>query len=165
MVSHGKQNKMSVELTEKQELFCLYMYTIGSESFGNGVKSVKRAGYKGSDLVLRGVACENTTKPNIKTRKQEIQAKTVGKIEHNTDIAIKLLFADYENLATRALKGDTAAIGARTAIMKELNEITGQHKQIFIDKTPQQRELSIAEQELADEFVAFKQRQRMKGTG
>lgn len=101
----------------------------------------------------------------VKQAIARIDAKTSEKIEHNQEIAIKKLYADYENLETAALRGNIAAIQARTAIIRELNEITGQHKKIFIDKTPQQRELDESQALLADEFIAWKQRKRLKGAG
>jgi len=76
------------KLTEKQALFSKLMFTIGTQTFSNGVKSARKAGYKGSYGTLNQVARENLQKPLIIAEKQRIQAKTAKKVEKNRDYCI-----------------------------------------------------------------------------
>jgi len=77
------------QLTEKQTLFAKYMYTPGSESFGNGRKSAKRAGYKGNSLALRQRAHECVTNRNVLSLKKQIQAESAKKARITRDYLIK----------------------------------------------------------------------------
>ena len=76
-------------LTEKQALFCKYMFTVDSKSIGNGTESARRGGYKGTDSCLAVVAYENIRKPKIIAEKQRIQAETVEKLNIDRDYCIK----------------------------------------------------------------------------
>ena len=127
-------------LTQKQELFSIAMFTIGSEFFGNGTASARKAGYKGSEDVLATVAKENIRKPQIIARKHVIQAKVAKIVQYNNAIALDMLTSDYARLAKKAAAGDIQAIQARTAISRELNACTGQH---VINVNSQNKTLSI----------------------
>ena len=116
-------------ISEKQSLYSKYMFTSGSESFGNGVKSARKAGYKGNDNILRAIASQNLTKLNIRAEKQRIQAETNKSFKHNRDIAINKLYTDYDYLETGAKAGNIQAIQARTAIVRELSAISNLHSQ------------------------------------
>ena len=84
-----------------------------------------------------------------------LDAKTREKLEHNRDIAINLL---NEALQMARIKKDNAGM---VQAIRELDAISNLHSQI-INTTDQQRELTESEAALADEFIAFKQRQRLK---
>ena len=68
--------------------------------------------------------------------------------KHNYDIAVSLLRTDYAALQARAEQGDIQAIQARTAIIRELDSITGLHSQTIntADTTPK----PLTEQEQAE---------------
>lgn len=120
---------MSVKLTEKQELFALGLFTIGSLNFGNGAEAYKAA-YPNckSDNAARVQACRLLTNANVIARKEQIQAEVKVKYEHNRDIAITGLYSDLAHLEKQALAGNIQAIQARTAIRRELSAISGLHK-------------------------------------
>ena len=121
------------QLTEKQSLFCKYMFTVGSDTFSNGTASARKAGYKGNDNQLAVTANYTIRSANIIKRKAEIQAETAAKLDHNRDIAIDKLYADYARLELKANNGDIQAIQARTAIVRELNSISSLHSQVIND--------------------------------
>jgi len=127
----AKSTKKTKErpLTGKQELFCTAMFTVGSQSFGNGTESARTAGYKGSDYTLGRQAHDNTRNHKLLKRKHEIQAEIAKIYKHNRDIAIKKLYADYELLQAKANTGDIQAIQARSGIIRELNAISSLHSQ------------------------------------
>ena len=108
-------------LTEKQSLFCKAMFTVGSETFGNGTKSARIAGYKGSDDYLARVASENVRKCKIIKEKARIQAKTNQKLSHDREIAIKIL---NEALTIAREKGDGPGI---VQACRELDAISWLH--------------------------------------
>jgi len=83
-----KADKMSKQLTVKQQAFTIAMYTPGSKSYGNGTESARAAGYKGNDNTLATVAKENTRKPQIIAEKQRIQAETVKETKASRDYVI-----------------------------------------------------------------------------
>ena len=60
-------------LTCKQELFARYMYTPGSETFGNGTESARKAGYTGTDSYLAMVASRNIRIDKIIAEKRRLQ--------------------------------------------------------------------------------------------
>ena len=79
------------DLTEKQRLFAECYYTPGSETFGNGVKSAQKAGYKGSYWTLNQIAIDNIQKPTIKAQKDRLQAENKAIIKHDRENALRLL--------------------------------------------------------------------------
>ena len=85
----------------------------------------------------------------VKAAIAKIDAQNTEKREHNKEIALKNLYTDYGYLEKAALTGNIAAIRARTAIMNELNHITGQHVTTVISDDKQQRELSDSEKLMA----------------
>lgn len=118
---------MAKLLTVKQQAFTIAMYTPGSESYGNGTESARAAQYKGNTNTLKVMAHKLITNGNIIRAKQAIQAETSEKMEHNRDIAIKLLTENLTALTVRVDNGDVGAIQARTAVIRELNAISNLH--------------------------------------
>ncbi len=118
---------MSKRLTEKQEAFCQAMFVHGSDTFGNGTKSAAKAGYKSKGSALRAVAAENLTKQSIIERKRTLQAQVAEKMEYTRVTALRMLQDNYAMLEHKASAGDTQAIQARTAIVREFNAISGLH--------------------------------------
>jgi len=114
-------------LTEKQSLFCKYMYTIGSSSFGNGTESARRAGYKGDDNTLAATATRLLRNVKIIAEKQRIQAETRGKLDHNRQIAIDKLNSVIDVMFPLAVNGDSRAAAQVTAAIRELDAISNLH--------------------------------------
>ncbi len=75
-------------ITPKQQAFAQAMYTPGSETFGNGTESARKAQYKGNDNTLATVAKENTRKRQIIAEKQRIQAKVEEKMQATRDYVL-----------------------------------------------------------------------------
>lgn len=71
--------------------FCLAYV---GEANGNATEAARIAGYKGSDLVLRGIGHENLTKPNITAFIEELrqgaEKKASGKILSATETLVGL---------------------------------------------------------------------------
>ncbi len=80
---------MPVKLSEKQELFSVAMFTIGSLSFGNGVESARTAGYSGSANVLTQRGHELVRNSKVIERKAEIQANTATSVRVDRDYLIR----------------------------------------------------------------------------
>ena len=138
-------NNTTRPLTMKQKAFCDHYIA----NNGNGTQAAREAGYKGNDVTLGAVSTENLRKPLIKAyidaNMQPIREKIVEKYVHTREIAYKLMMDDYDRLREKAEAGNVAAINARAAIMREVNEIGGLRKQIIVDETEHQRELSDSE--------------------
>lgn len=100
-------------LTQKQQLFYKYYYTHGSESFGNGPKSAKRAGYKGNDNTLRQRAHELVTNSNASKEKARIQAETGADVGYT----VKNYQDELESVRARAqsLRQPSAEVSAIVA--------------------------------------------------
>jgi len=80
------------------------MYTVGSDSFGNGTESARRAGYKGNDNTLSQTAIKLVRNGRIIAEKQRIQAETSKNIDLDRDAIIKR-FVSIANSA-QANNGD-----------------------------------------------------------
>lgn len=87
-------------MTEKMTFFAKYYYSPGSDSFGNGTESARRAGYKGNDNVLACIAKENIRKPQIMDEKQRKQAETEEKLDITVDECIESLAFDVRDKGT-----------------------------------------------------------------
>lgn len=129
-------------LTEKQAAYAIAMFTAGSETFSNGVKSAKAARYKGSYWTLNQISIDNLQKPIIINEKQRIQAKTAKKMDYDRDKALELLTTDYGYLLALAKDGNIQAIQARTAIVRELDAISGLQSSTLITKDDQPTAIS-----------------------
>lgn len=90
MVSTETKEKALISLTVRQALFVPYMYDPASESVGNGLKSARRAKYKGNDNTLKQTAHKLVTNGNIIKAKELYLAET--KAEHIADRAERKQF-------------------------------------------------------------------------
>lgn len=113
-----------IGLTGKQAAFC-QEYIIDH----NGKEAAIRAGYSKNGAKVIG--CNLLTHINCKAEIDRLTAQRQAKAGHNYNIAVNKLLADYENLKDKAATGDIQAIQARTAIIRELNDISGLHKQVI----------------------------------
>jgi len=111
----------------------------------NKSKTLKTIGYTEKYANSRGlkVVFGNV---RVKAAIAKIDAKRQAKNEHNYEMALNKLLADYESLKAKAGNGDIQAIQARTAIIRELNDISGLHKQVISQEitTPQLTEAEAA---------------------
>ena len=124
------------------------MFTIGSQTFGNGVESAITAKYQGSNATLRQIASENLTKPNIIARKAEIQAYIAKKV----DYCIETYQQELESARKRAqdLKQPSAEVSAIVAKGRSMgydkdNEVNKEQTVIIIG--PKRVESEVIENE------------------
>ncbi len=113
-------------LTGKQEMFSKYMFTPGSETFGNGTESARKAGHKGTDNYLARVASENVRKCKITAEKAKIQAETAKELDITKEGQHKKLQKAFDIAET------TKNPSAMTGAVREQNEMCGFHQ----DKAP-----------------------------
>lgn len=131
---------MARPLTIKQEKFI--QATIKGL---NGFEAAKEASYKGSDNTLRAIASENLTKLNIIQAIDKIKAVIAKKVEHSYEIAVDMLTQRLAWLDIKAKEGNVQAIQAQTAIIRELDCITGLQKQNIITEKAEREQLSESE--------------------
>ena len=72
-------------LTVKQAAFAQAMYTPGSETFGNGAESARKAQYEGNNNTLRQTAHKLVTNGNIIRAKAGIEAKTSAEMGYSIE--------------------------------------------------------------------------------
>lgn len=141
-----ERGNMHDKLTVKQQAFCQAMYTPGSESFGNGTESARKAQYKGNDNTLATVAKENTRKPQIIAEKQRIQAI----IEEELDLSRAGQHEKLQDAFDLAKTGKNPA--AMTSAIREQNEMLGYHR----DKAPNQEKMDAILARMTDEEREFR---------
>jgi len=111
-------------LTEKQSLFCKYMYTIGSSSFGNGTESARRAGYKGNDNTLSQTAIKLVRNGRIIAEKKRIQAE----LEQESKLTKQQVLNQLtEGIKLSREKGDLRALARFT-------ELQGKYLAMWTDR-------------------------------
>lgn len=114
------------QLTEMRSLFAKFMFTPGSETFGNGAQSAKKAGYSGNSNTLRQRAHELVTNSNIIAVKHKIQAETMEELNITKQGQLDKL-AVFHDIA---LKQKNVAAGR--SVIHEENELCG----LLQDKAP-----------------------------
>lgn len=141
-------------LTEKETAFCQWLFTPGSETFGNGTRSARKAQYRGNDNVLATIAKENIRKPHIIAEKKRIQQETAKE----TGITRKRQMDRLDVLYDMAIdqKNPTSAKG----IIAEQNEMLGYHR----DKAPNQERLDETRRRMSAEDVLFCQEYALRRT-
>ncbi len=131
----------------------------------NKALALQNVGYS-HDYAYSGQATKLYEKPTVKQAIAEleevIQADTEAELKHNYEIALKLLNQNIAWLTKKAESGDVQAIQALTAVIRELDCITGLQKQQFITTPEQARELTEAQAKAADEIAAIANRQSIK---
>jgi len=126
----------------------------------NKTETLKIVGYKPSYYKTRGLGVVYSN-VRVKEAMKAVEAETMEKHEHNQEIAINLLKSDYARLCPAADGGNIQAIQARTAIVRELNAITGQHSTTIITDDVQARALDAKQQAEADRIAGI----RLSGAG
>lgn len=117
-----KDKNNNTVLTDKQLSFV--------ENYCNNGYNAAEA-YKDSYPNCKGnynkLGFENKSKQGIKDAINKYKAKITEKIDFNRDIAISLLNKNIEYLTPKAESGDTQAITALTAVIRELSAISNLH--------------------------------------
>ena len=127
-------------------------------------KALIEIGYKDT-YALSGHCAKLYERSDLKQAIRAEEQKIAKKYEHNQDIAIKLLLSDYANLEQKAINGDIQAIQARTAIIRELNAITGQHSSTLITDAPKPKPLTPEELEVLQAQAIELTKPRLAHTG
>lgn len=135
------------QLTVKQDAFCKWLFTPGSEIFGNATESARRAGYKGNTGTLATVGKENIRKPQIIAEKARIQAITAKKLDLSRQ-------AQHEKLE-RAFKiaEDGKNPSAMATVIREQNEMLGYHR----DKAPNTERIEQIRRRMDEEELLYRQ--------
>ncbi len=131
---------MSTKLSIKQDSYCTAMFKVGSETFGNGQKSAKAAGYQGNKHTLESISTENLSKPAIIARKKQIQAKDKAKITADWDYITKKHIQTIDELPL----GHTNVQQALDKLGKHLNYYDADNKS-KVDKP-----LALTEEQIAE---------------
>lgn len=130
------------QLTVKQQAFAQAMYTPGSDTFGNGTESARKAQYKGDTGTLQSVAAENVLKPVVIAEKQRIQAKTAKKVNIDRDYCIARLqkIAEGGGTTDRNVLTALSLIGDFTGDKRERAPNTEREAQILALMDDEERE-------------------------
>lgn len=152
-------------LTAKQEAFVEYYCNPGSESYNNGLKSARKAGYEGSDDILKAIACQNLAKPHIKQKVLKYKVKTIKKMDVTESEIITELRAIAGLEGAASATGDVKLTVNNRDRLRAL-ELLGKYKAMWTDVvkdvTDQQRTLSDSEKEQARILAAEINRQNLK---
>lgn len=147
-------------LTAKQQAFADFHEDIGNkETFGNGYESAKQAGYKGNDNTLRAIASENLTKLAIIAYVDDKRLKRQEKGEHNYDAAMLKLSKLAGYLKKLVKTGNIQAVTAALAIIREESEISGLHKNRFVDETEDKVSMTEREKSEAKRIASIRLKQ------
>ena len=130
-------------------------------------KALEAIGYSRAYAIDSGRGCEVVfSNVRVKEAIRAIDEAKQEKYEHNQDIAITKLYSDYAYLDTQARAGNIPAIQARTAIVRELDAITGQHSKTIVSRDEGAVMLTEEEQTWLDELARqTKVRLSKQGTG
>lgn len=136
-------------MTDKQQRFineyCINGYN-ASQAYKKAYPKVKW----GWNKLAPRLMAKDGIKRAIKIKMDELEEK----VGHSYEIAVEMLRKRLGWLNEVAEKGNIQAIQAQTAIIRELDDITGLHKQTIITE-PQQKELTEAEAAKAQEIIDF----------
>lgn len=131
------------EITVKQRAFAQTMYTPGSETFGNGTESARKAQYKGNDNTLATVAKENTRKPHVIAEKERIEAETGKKAQATRDYVLDNLRKIIDNSTNER---------NRLTAMSLLGDFTGDKR----EKAPNEEKVAEILARMTDEEIAMR---------
>ena len=135
---------MAKQATVKQEAFAAAMYTIGSQTYGNGTASARKAGYgneNSTDNYLAIVAKGNIRKSQIIALKDKIQAETVKKL----DLSREKQHEKLEKAINMALTNNNPA--AAISGIREENDMLGYHR----ENAPNQERIEALQGRISDE--------------
>ncbi len=129
------------KLSDKRKAFVLKYCRNGF----NASQAYKEA-YPDSKVGWDGSGSRLLANVSIKQAISDISAENQEIVKHSFEEACKMLQQRIDYLQAQAEKGNIQAIQAQTALIRELNDISGLHKQRFVDETEQQRELTESEE-------------------
>ena len=94
------------KLTEKQKLFREYYCTPGTDLFGNGFQSYKKAfnAIKSSDNTIMSNACNLLKNPKMKQAIEDFRPKTITKDIKNKEIQREYALTKHQELYLRCFK-------------------------------------------------------------
>ncbi len=107
-------------------------------------KTLLEVGYTKS--YARSIGMRIYERPEVIAAIKAIDDDVQVKYEYNLDIALDLLRRRLTYLEEKAKDGDTQAVQAQTAIIRELNDITGLHK-INVHASAEQAPAPLSEQD------------------
>ena len=145
---------MDNKLTLKQGAFCKHMFTPGSDTFGNGEQSAKKARYKGNSNTLRQMAHKLVTNGNIIAEKHRIQAIS----EQEWKISIENQQAEHRRLAK--LAEDKGDLTTATRNIELIGKTIGAYQDVHKDATVQQVELDESKRAAARRIASITLRER-----
>lgn len=140
MLRNGTLKSVEEKLTLKQRKFCM---AYAGEANGNATEAARIAGYKGSDLTLRGVAHENLTKPNITAFIAELRKGAEAKLGRKIMSAVEVLAelsdiasASWRELVEVKYDNEGAIINATLRLTDKIKacELLGKHHGLFPTK-------------------------------
>ncbi len=114
--------KNNMALNQKQEAFCRFITTLGSETFGNATQSAISAGYKKESAGSKG--CQLRVQPKLAVRIEELERI---RYLNNLDIQEKSVIENYKHDRTKAR--EMGEYGVAKDITTKLAEIGGLFKQ------------------------------------
>ena len=130
-------------LTAKQSSFVEYYCNPGSDTYNNAYQSATKAGYAETTAKI---ACKHILEyVRVIKAISRYKAKTKEKIDHDRTTAINLLTSNLNALRPLIVKDNIKdkpniqAVQAATAIIRELDAISGLHSQTILTETPQDR--------------------------
>ena len=147
---------MKRPLTAKQTAFIDSYTDASGETYNNATQSAIKAGYSSKWANRQAHLLLDNSR--LKTAISAKIAKRQAKIEYNYEKAIAELDKIIANLTEQANTGHIQANSALIQVLREKNDITGLHKQRFIDETEQKRELDESEQTEARRLAAIRLR-------
>ncbi len=120
---------MPKELTNKQQAFI-------QEYCSNGYNAAKayKVAYPDCKAGHNALGARLTANDSIKQAVEVKKAEKQAEIDYNYDVAASELRKRLAYLEPQAKQGNIQAIQAQTAILRELNDITGLHKQTIQHK-------------------------------
>lgn len=145
IATKDKLTKEQFDITsERMWLFALYMYTMGSESFGNGRESAKRARYKGTNNALDQRQHELVSNSKVRAVKAAICDEIKEELDWNraTNLAAQhKQIARYELILDKH-PDNLQALQGLNAVLRELNASNGQHSHSIKLPSTEREELS-----------------------
>lgn len=128
----------------KMNLWCEYMYTAGSKTFGNGKESAHKAGYQGNSNTLAQTAHKLVINPKCIIRQGEIRAKTAAKREINRQYCLDKLQEIVE---------DSLIERNRLTAISLLGDFTGDKR----DKAPNPAAMAGIRERMEQEEITYRQ--------
>lgn len=133
--------------SSRMSMWCEYMYTPGSDTYGNGKESAHKAGYKGNSNTLAQTAHKLVRNAKCIARKAAIWAETAEKLGLSRE-------GQHEKLQMAlAMAIATANASAMTGAIREQNEMLGYHR----DKAPNTEKMAELRDRMETEELIWRQ--------